>query len=54
MATNTVQTEVEKFLGQGPVPLYIGGSWRAAHGGDIIAVHDLLRSELWRFGQVTK
>ena len=40
MVTNTVQTEVEKFLGQGPVPLYIGGSWRAAHGGDIIAVHD--------------
>jgi hypothetical protein len=22
--------------------------------GDVIAIHDLLRSELWRFGQVTK
>ncbi|HTT88503.1 MAG TPA: aldehyde dehydrogenase family protein, partial [Acidimicrobiales bacterium] len=40
MATTTIPTELEKFLGQGPVPLYIGGAWRAAHGGGVIEVQD--------------
>ena len=40
MATGIVQTEIEKFLGQGTVPLYIGGAWRAAHGGEVIEVKD--------------
>ena len=40
MATTTIPTEIEKFLGQGPVPLYIGGTWRAAHGGAVIEVRD--------------
>lgn len=40
MVTSTVQTEMEKFLGQGPVPLYIGGAWRPAHGGEVIEVLD--------------
>ena len=40
MATGIVQTEIEKFLGQGPVPLYIGGAWTAAHGGAVIEVQD--------------
>jgi aldehyde dehydrogenase (NAD+) len=40
MVTSTVQTEIEKFLGQGPVPLYIGGVWTAAHGGAVLEVQD--------------
>lgn len=40
MTTGSVQTEIEKFLGQGTVPLYIGGAWRAAHGGEVIEVKD--------------
>ncbi len=33
-----VQTEVEKFLGSSPVPLYVDGSWRRARGGAAIEV----------------
>jgi hypothetical protein len=40
VATTTIPTEIEKFLGQGPVPLYIGGTWRAGHGGAVIEVRD--------------
>ena len=38
MPTTIVQTELEKFLGAAPVPLYIGGTWRAAQAGGIIEV----------------
>jgi acyl-CoA reductase-like NAD-dependent aldehyde dehydrogenase len=40
MVTTAIQTEMEKFLGQGPVPLYIGGAWRPPHGGEVIEVLD--------------
>ena len=40
MLTSTVQTEIEKFLGMGTVPLYIGGAWRAPHGGSVLEVQD--------------
>ena len=46
MASSKVQTEIEKFLGQGPVPLYIGGAWRPAHGGDVISVEDPANASL--------
>jgi acyl-CoA reductase-like NAD-dependent aldehyde dehydrogenase len=46
MATSTVQTDIEKFLGQGPVPLYIGGAWRAAHSAEVIAVQDPAKGAL--------
>ena len=38
MPTSTVQTEIEKFLRGGPVPLYIGGTWRGAQAGGVIEV----------------
>ena len=38
MPTTIVQTEIEKFLGAAPVPLYIGGTWRAAQAGGVIEV----------------
>ena len=47
MATGIVQTEIEKFLGQGTVPLYIGGAWRAAHGGEVIEVKDPANGTFW-------
>ena len=28
-AHHIVQTEIEKFPGAAPVPLYVGGTWRA-------------------------
>jgi aldehyde dehydrogenase (NAD+) len=40
MVTRTVQSEIEKFLGQGPVPLYIDGVWTAPHGGAVLEVQD--------------
>jgi aldehyde dehydrogenase (NAD+) len=40
MAKDTVQAEIEKFLGKGPVPLSIGGVWKPAHGGEVIEVRD--------------
>jgi acyl-CoA reductase-like NAD-dependent aldehyde dehydrogenase len=36
--TSTVQTELDKFLGQDPVPLFIGGVWRTARAGEVIDV----------------
>ncbi len=38
MTTSIVQTEIEKFLGGGPVPLYIGGTWRGAQAGGVVEV----------------
>jgi acyl-CoA reductase-like NAD-dependent aldehyde dehydrogenase len=38
VTTSIVQTEIEKFLGGGPVPLYIGGTWRGAQAGGVIEV----------------
>src|SRR5580704_11512952 len=40
MVTGTVRKEIERFLGQGPVPLYIGGVWKAPHVGAVIEVQD--------------
>jgi hypothetical protein len=40
MVTGTVHKEIDRFLGQGPVPLYIGGAWTAPHGGEVIEVQD--------------
>lgn len=46
MVASTVQTEIEKFVGQGTVPLYIGGTWRAAQRGDAIKVSDPAKGTL--------
>jgi acyl-CoA reductase-like NAD-dependent aldehyde dehydrogenase len=35
---SVVQTEIDKFLGQSPVPFYVDGAWRSARGGAVIEV----------------
>jgi acyl-CoA reductase-like NAD-dependent aldehyde dehydrogenase len=35
---NVVETEIERFLGTSPVPLYVDGSWRSARAGAVVEV----------------
>ncbi len=39
MVASTLYAETEKFLAQGPVPLYIGGAWRPAREGGVFDVY---------------